>query len=245
MNNGTTALVSRNGSRPEPVHAEPAPVEEHDLLWDGLPPVVTQKLSQPLDEELVSYRKGRKGRTFAYLEGHAAIDQANRIFGFGGWGYDLAGPVELHESEQVDAKTGETTRIRAYSATVRVTVPGSPSRTDVGFQALVEDTVEGHETAFKGAVTDALKRALRGYGEQFGNSLSGDGAPGDVAPRLRRTIIELGRKQGFEELQVRDAVRQRTGEDLDDLPVSGLTTLVEAMANKLQSSGSEEEPKAA
>ena len=240
MNDGTTALVSRNGSRPEP-----ARVEEHDLLWDGLAPVVTQKLAQPLDEELVSYRKGRKGRTFAYLEGHAAIDQANRIFGYGGWGYELVGDVTLREGESVDQKTGETTHIRAYSATVRVTVPGSPPRTDVGFQALVEDTVEGHETAFKGAVTDALKRALRGYGEQFGNSLSGDGAPGDVAPRLRRTIVELGRKQGFEELQVRDAVRQRTGEELDDLPVSGLTTLVEAMAQKLQASGSEEEPKAA
>ena len=241
MNNGTTtALVSRNGSSPEP-----APVEEHDLLWDGLPPVVTQKLAQPLDEDLVSYRKGRKGRTFAYLEGHTAIDQANRIFGYGAWGYELVGDVTLHENEQVDGKTGETTRIRAYSATVRVTVPGSPPRTDVGFVALVEDTVEGHEMAFKGAVTDALKRALRGYGEQFGNALSGDGASGDVAPRLRRTIVELGRKQGFEELQVRDAVRQRTGEELDDLPVSELTTLIEAMARKAQHSGSESEPQAA
>ena len=241
MNNGTTtALVSRNGSSPEP-----APAEEHDLLWDGFPPVVTQKLSQPLDEDLVSYRKGRKGRTFAYLEGHTAIDQANRIFGYGGWGYELTGPVELHESEKVDAKTGETTRIRAYSASVRVTVPGSPSRTDVGFVALVEDTVEGHETAMKGAVTDALKRALRGYGDQFGNSLSGDGGGGDVASGLRRTIVELGRKQGFEESQVRDAVRQRTGEELDDLPVSGLTNLLEAMARKAQAPGSEEEPKAA
>ena len=63
MNNGTTALVSRNGSHPEP------PAGEVDLLWDGLPPAVTQKLGEPLDEGLISYRKGRKGRTFAYLEG--------------------------------------------------------------------------------------------------------------------------------------------------------------------------------
>ena len=239
MNNGTTAIVSRNGSHPEPV------VEEHDLLWDGLPPTVTQKLSQPLDEELVSYRKGRKGRSFAYIEGHAAIDQANRIFGYGGWGYELTGPVELRESERVDPKTGETTRIRAYSATVRVTVPGSPPRTDVGFHAVVEETPEGHEMAFKGAVTDALKRALRGYGNQFGNALYGDGSPGDVAPGLRRTIVELGRKQGFEELQVREAVRSRTGEDLDDLPVSELTALLEAMARKAQVSASTDEPQAA
>ena len=239
MNNGTTALVSRNGSHPEPAAGE------IDLLWDGLPPAVTQKLDEPLDEGLVSYRKGRKGRTFAYLEGHAAIDQANRIFGFGGWGWEVIGPVELHERETVDQKTGETRRFRAYSATVRVTVPGSSPRSDVGFHAVTEETVEGHETAYKGCVTDALKRALRGYGEQFGNGLYGDGAPGDVAPALRRTIVSLGRKQGFDEGQVRDAVRTRTGQDLDEVPVSELTNLIEAMARKLQSSDAEEEPKAA
>ena len=239
MNNGTTALVSRNGFHPEPA------VSEVDLLWDGLPPAATQKLGEPLDEGLVSYRKGRKGRTFAYLEGRTAIDQANRIFGFGGWGWEVIGPLELRESESVDPKTGETRRFRAYSATVRVTVPGSTPRTDVGFHAVTEETAEGHETAFKGAVTDALKRALRGYGEQFGNSLYGDGAPGDVSPALRRTIVSLGRKQGFDEGQVRDAVRSRTGRELDEVPVSELTSLLEAMARKVQSSEAEAEPKAA
>ena len=128
---------------------------------------------------------------------------------------------------------------------MRVTVPGSSPRTDVGFHAVTEETVEGHETAFKGCVTDALKRALRGYGDQFGNGLYGDGAPGDVAPALRRTIVELGRKQGFDEAQVRDAVRSRTGQELDEVPVSELTNLLEAMARKLQPSDAEEEPKAA
>ena len=241
MQNGTITLNgSRNGSHPEPVA-----VEEHDLLWDGLPPATKAKLGEPLDEGLVSHRKGRGGRTFAYLEGRVAIDQANRIFGYGGWGYEITGPVELRESESVDPKTGETRRMRAYAATVRVTVPGSPSRTDVGLHAVAEETAEGHETAYKGAVTDALKRALRGYGEQFGNSLYGDAAPGDVAPSLRRTIVSLGRKQGFDEGQVRDAVRSRTGKDLEELPVAEVTSLIEAMARKLQSSGAEDEPKAA
>ncbi|MCY4392946.1 MAG: Rad52/Rad22 family DNA repair protein [Chloroflexi bacterium] len=240
MNNGTTATLngSRNGSHPEPAG-------EIDLLWDGLPPAVTQRLGEPLDEGLVSHRKGRKGRSFAYIEGHVAIEQANRILGFGGWGYELVGDVTLREGESVDPKTGEAKPWRAYAATVRVTVPGSQPRTDTGFQAVADDTAEGHETAWKGAVTDALKRALRSYGEQFGNSLYGDGAPGDAAPALRRTIVSLGRKQGFDEGQVRDAVRQRTGEDLDHLPVSGLTNLVEAMTQKLQSSKAEAEPKAA
>ncbi len=245
MNNGTTTTLNgrRNGASPSSIHPEPVP--ERDLAWDGLPPAVTQKLGEPLDEGLVSYRKGRKGRTFAYLEGRAAIDQANRIFGFGGWGHELVGDVVLREGESVDQKTGEAKPWRAYTATVRVTVPGSSPRTDVGFHAVTEETVEGHETAFKGCVTDALKRALRGYGEQFGNGLYGDGAPGDVAPSLRRTIVSLGRKQGFDEGQVRDAVRSRTGKNLDEASVSELTSLVEAMARKLQSAEAEAEPKAA
>ena len=238
--NGTAATISRNGS-----HAEPTTAPERDLLWDAFPPAVAQKLSEPLDDGLVSHRKGRKGRSFAYLEGRTAIDQANRVFGHGGWGYELIGEVTLREGESVDAKTGETRQWRAYAATVRVTVPGSPSRTDVGFHAVAEETPEGHETAYKGAVTDALKRALRPYGDQFGNCLYGDGAPGDVAPALRRTIVELGRKQGFNEGQVRDAVRSRTGKDLEELPASDLTSLLDAMARKLQSSEPEDEQKAA
>ncbi len=245
MNNGTTATLngSRNGASPNGVH--PEPLTERDLAWDSLPPAVTQRLDEPLDEGLVSHRKGRKGRSFAYLEGRVAIEQANRILGFGGWGYELVGDVTLREGQSVDPKTGEAKPWRAYAATVRVTVPGSPSRTDTGFQAVAEDTAEGHETAWKGSVTDALKRALRSYGEQFGNALYGDGAPGDVAPALRRTIVSLGRKQGFDEGQVRDAVRSRTGKGLDEASASELTNLVEAMAQKLQSAEAEAEPKAA
>ena len=146
MTNATpTVNGSRNGAHPEPA------VTERDLLWDGLPPAVTTKLADPLDEGLVSHRRGRRGRSFAYLEGRTAIDQANRVFSHGGWGYDVIGEVVLREGESVDQETGEAKPWRAYAATVRVTVPGSQPRTDVGFQAVAEETVEGHETAHKGA----------------------------------------------------------------------------------------------
>ena len=69
----------------------------------------------------------------------------------------------------------------AYSATVRVTVPGAPSRTDVGFQPVNDDSAEGHETAYKGAVTDALKRALRSFGDRFGNGLYTGSSPVQAA----------------------------------------------------------------
>ena len=171
--NGTATAVRRNGNGSRPngarptipvsphgagVEHKPAPTAPEALHWDALAPVVSEALAQPLEPALVSQRKGRGGRKFDYIEGHTAIDQANRIFGFGGWGYELIGDVTLRQIESTDSRTGEVTSSTAYSAMVRVTVPGAPSRTDVGFQA----------------VTDALKRALRSFGDRFGNGLYGD-----------------------------------------------------------------------
>ena len=259
--NGTgNGLVHVNGNGHKP---DAAIIDGHDLLWDGLSPAVTNALGQPLDPALVSQRKGRAGRTYDYLEGHTVIDQANSVFGFGGWGYELVADVTLRQIETVDAKTGEVRRFHAYSAPVRVTVPGAPPRTDIGFHTVAEETGEGHETACKGAVTDGLKRALRSFGDRFGNGLYGDqpvslpagkaggsprpqrvraqarGAPdnrqeeSDVRT-LRKQLIELGVGQGFDEGQVHAAVKAQTGKTLDQLTAAELTPLVEGAARKLQ-----------
>ena len=254
-NNGHhgNGVVHANGHKPDPV------ITEHELLWDGLTPTVTQALSQPLDPALVSQRKGRGGRNFDYLEGHAVIDQANRIFGFGGWGVELVGDVTLRRIESVDAKTGEVTVSQAYSAPVRVTVAGALPRTDVGFHPVAEDTADGHDTAIKGAVTDGMKRAFRSFGGQFGNALYGDQQQTVNAPRperapmqapvngrsakaqprgraetLRQRLMELAGEQGFDEAQVRAAVQRQTGKDLDDLTTDEIGKLVEAATNKLR-----------
>ena len=162
----------------------------HDLLWDGLPPAVVNALEQPLDPSLVSRRDGRGNRSYEYIEGHTVIDQANRIFGYGAWGYELVGDVSLRRMEKVDVRTGEVKVNYAYSAPVRVSVVGAPPRTDIGFHVVTDDNPEGHETAAKGAVTDGLKRALRSFGDRFGNGLYGDqppanGRPGTQAPNAR------------------------------------------------------------
>ena len=239
---------------------------DREMLWDSLPPPVTEALSQPLPEELVSRRSGRGSRSYAYIEGHAAIEQANSIFGYGGWGYE-AGEVALREIETVDRKTGEVRVHRAYTAPVRVDVPGAPPRTDVGFHAVADESAEGHETAFKGAVTDGLKRALRSFGDQFGNALYGEttapGTVGAAAPRprgktaernggravqsaagngdqvakLREELIELGAIQGFDEQSVRDAVTARTGKQLVELSKTELAPLVESASRKAEAAG--------
>ena len=255
-----TAVVARNGNGHRP---DAAIVTEHDLLWDGLSPAVSQALGQPIDPELVSQRKGRGGRVFDYLEGHAVIDQANRIFGFGGWGYELVGDVTLRRIETVDPQTGEVKVDQGYSAPVRVTVAGALPRTDLGVHPVTEDNFDGHDTAMKAAVTDGMKRAFRSFGVQFGNGFYGDrpqvgnqpqpqrvpapsnGRSGQAQAngkgrnesqieKLRKRLIEIAAEQGLDEDQVRSAVVDRTGKSIDDLDGTELGPLVEAAANKLR-----------
>ena len=205
--NGTgNGLVQVNGNGHKP---DAAIVTEHDLLWDGLSPAVTQALGQPLDPALVSQRKGRAGRTYDYLEGHAVIEQANRIFGYGGWGYELVGDVTLRRVETVDTQTGEVKVASAYSAPVRVTVAGALPRTDLGVHPVAEETLDGHDTALKGAVTDGLKRAFRSFGVQFGNGFYGDQPQVGNSPQPQRVPAQTNGNSG--QAQASRPIRQAQG----------------------------------
>jgi len=128
-----------------------------------------EKLNQDLDLTRVKTRT-QSGRSVHYLEGHDIITIANEIFGFGGWSYEPVGEVKTD-------KTGEGYLAKA---TVKVSVvleDGTTiSRTDIGRCAVAckageAPKADSVDTAEKGAVTDALKRALRSFGNQFGNSL--------------------------------------------------------------------------
>ncbi len=136
---------------------------------------------------------------------------------------------------------------------MRVTVAGALPRTDTGVHPVAEDTLDGHDTAIKGAVTDGMKRAFRSFGVQFGNGFYGDQAPASGPPRpdrapaqpravsapanvatLRKRLVELAAEQGFDEDQVRTAVVDRLGKNLDDLTAAELTPLIEGATEKLQ-----------
>ena len=162
----------------------------------GSRPPSAQALGQPLDPALASQRKGRAGRSYDYLEGHVVIEQANRIFGFGGWGYELAGDVTLRRIETVDTQTGEVKVSLGYSAPVRVTVAGALPRTDIGVHPVAEDTLDGHDTAMKGAVTDGMKRAFRSFGVQFGNGFYGDQPQTGNPPQPQRVPAQSQPRAG-------------------------------------------------
>src|SRR5574344_1625025 len=128
-----------------------------------------------LNEELNSSRiKTReKGNiSLSYIEGFDVIDTANTIFGFGNWDYAIS-KLELVSSEINQNQNN----VICYKAIVQVLVHSDDhskdvSREDVGFGTGESKTLaDSHENAGKEAVTDALKRAMRSFGNQFGLSL--------------------------------------------------------------------------
>jgi DNA repair and recombination protein RAD52 len=144
-------------------------------------PEQVSQLEQPLDPGRVKHRQGGGGAQLAYLKGHDMINTANRIFGFGNWGYDLVG-VEL---VNVPGENGESVG-SYYAARVRVSVKDCVPITEEGVCPVQEGRnprarIDAHDMARKGAITDALKRALRCFGDQFGNS-----APRSVLQYLKQ-----------------------------------------------------------
>lgn len=197
----------------------------------GLSPEIINLLEQPLNRKLVARRRSGHGETRRYLEGHVVIQQANRIFGLGQWGSDLAGPIEYRPLLSPDGSNG----YGIYTATVRVTVRGSEPHVDVGTGAVAEPTAEGHDTAVKGAVTDAMKRAFRPWGPQFGLTLYDRASPERISAAneladLRSTVVLLGNTLGLDDTMSRKSAAAKAGRRFDRLSCPELAAVIRAMA---------------
>lgn len=138
-----------------------------------------EELRRPLAADRVKSRS-QSGRAVSYIEGYDAIDTANRIFGFDGWSMEVKSVYRLE---------GEMNRA-VYQAVVGIHV-GSAYREDIGHGISAGDSPEAHETAQKGAVTDAMKRAFRTFGAQFGNSLYDKDGPELAAPRCAKHDVDM------------------------------------------------------
>lgn len=143
--------------------------------------MITAEIKAELDKELDPSRIAQVaiggGNTAPYLKAHDVIETANRIFGYDGWSYRIVGsPIYI-----------ETAGL--YMAEVEVTVLGV-TRADIGTNVL-QGGQRGpqpshHEMSIKGAVSDALKRALRTFGNQFGNDLYEKDVPADQGSTPRQ-----------------------------------------------------------
>lgn len=133
-------------------------------------------LQEKFDPRLIKSRK-QGGANLSYMEGYAVIEAANRIFGFGNWSgtvLDLSA-ADLGEHKNKDGKEGWKA---AYTCRYKVTVQSldglrAISFDDVGFGSGTSYLSLGDaiESATKEAATDAMKRAFRNFGNQFGLAL--------------------------------------------------------------------------
>jgi DNA repair and recombination protein RAD52 len=130
-----------------------------------------QLLKYNLDGNRVKTRQ-QGNISLAYLEGYDIIDTANFAFGFGNWSYHVSTLEQV--SEEINEKQN---KVIGYKAIVAVTVydvhhKSHITREDVGYgTGIARDYASAHESGGKEATTDGLKRALRTFGNQFGNAL--------------------------------------------------------------------------
>jgi DNA recombination protein Rad52 len=139
----------------------------------------TLRLEDNLDPHRIKTR--RQGRDqFSYIEGWDSITTANSIFGFGEWERQT---IRLEETNRELLESynnqGEQTRQWrvGFLCVARIIVhsaAGSRQRDGVGFGsgfAREHDLGGAIESAIKEAETDATKRALATFGNQFGLAL--------------------------------------------------------------------------
>ncbi len=108
-------------------------------------------------------------RTLSYIEGWHAIAEANRIFGFDGWDRTTTASSCIWQGQvngQFACTYAVRVKINVRAGEAQVTREGNGCAYATGSTA-----AEAYEFALKAAETDATKRALATFGNQFGLSL--------------------------------------------------------------------------
>lgn len=127
-------------------------------------------LDAPLDPKAV--KPPPTGKYGEYVDAYHVICEANRIFGHDGWSYTITSLMQCSRVEAADKRGDAQVRV-AYRCTV-VAEAGGVRREGAAVgtgMAKPENEGDAHESAVKEAETDALKRALRSFGNTFGLAL--------------------------------------------------------------------------
>jgi DNA repair and recombination protein RAD52 len=127
------------------------------------------RLEKQLGPEYISSRAGPGGGKVHYVAAEKCIQLANEIFGFNGW----SSTVKEWQVDFVD-ENAQTLKISmGISVIVRVTLKDGTFHEDIGYGHI--ENCKGKAAAFekckKEGTTDALKRALRNFGNSLGNCI--------------------------------------------------------------------------
>ncbi|KAF2461257.1 hypothetical protein BDY21DRAFT_278793, partial [Lineolata rhizophorae] len=126
------------------------------------------RLHKQLGPEYINSRPGQGGGKVHYLKAEKAINLANEVLGFNGW----SSSIQQVQVDFVDVHDGGKVSM-GMSIIVRVTLKDGTFHEDIGYGHI--ENCRGKAAAFekakKEAATDALKRALRTFGNVLGNCL--------------------------------------------------------------------------
>lgn len=134
-----------------------------------------EQLQANLDRSAVKSRS-QAGFTLSYVEGWWCIEKANQIFGYGNWSRVTVALNEVCRFERKVGKANKNGWCVGYMATVKVSVFHDDGqwvdREGTGHgSGISTDLFDAIEGAAKEAETDAMKRALMTFGNQFGLAL--------------------------------------------------------------------------
>jgi DNA repair and recombination protein RAD52 len=126
------------------------------------------RLDKQLGPEYISSRPGAAGQKVHYLAAEKVINLANEVFGFNGW----SSAIQNIQIDFVDENQSGKISL-GLSVIVRVTLKDGTFHEDVGYGHI--ENCKGKAAAFEKAkkegTTDALKRALRSFGNILGNCI--------------------------------------------------------------------------
>ena len=127
------------------------------------------RLNKQLGPEYISSRTGPGGGKVHYLAAEKAISLANEVFGFNGWSSSIQN-IQIDFVDE-NAQTGKISL--GLSVIVRITLKDGTHHEDIGYGQI--ENCKGKAAAFEKAkkegTTDALKRALRNFGNVLGNCI--------------------------------------------------------------------------
>lgn len=139
------------------------------MNWDE----VTKHLTAPLDPRAI--KPPPQGKYGEYVDALHVIREANRIFGHNGWSYEVTRLDQTsYDVFDLQGNNGTYQQLRcSFLCSVKVNVDGVIREgTAVGIgNGKPTNPGDVIESAVKEAETDALKRAMRTFGNTFGLAL--------------------------------------------------------------------------
>ncbi|KAL6234198.1 DNA repair and recombination protein radC [Aspergillus navahoensis] len=177
------------------------------------------RLEKKLGPEYISSRPGAAGLKVHYLAADKCINLANEVFGFNGW----SSSIQNIQIDFVDESPNTGKVSLGLSVIVRVTLKDGAYHEDLGYGHI--ENCKGKAAAFekakKEATTDALKRALRNFGNVLGNCIYDKDYISKVS-KLKTVpskldVDDLHRHPDFAPIK-KEPVRLKPPPEDDDLP---------------------------